>query len=144
VGSLPLRPGDSLTNPKLALSMGFRPLVSLQSAIQATGPLAITLAGLTPAEDASLRWTHTEILYSYAPAELTISDSNKRNPSLRQMRYHLVLNRLHQRKKSTKISSQLSCIGKKRRGRNDKHIVFTTTRSLTLNQILPTSPDVAS
>ena len=59
--SLALRPGDSLTNPKLALSMGFRPSVSLQSAIQATGPLALTLAGLTPAEDASLHWTHIEI-----------------------------------------------------------------------------------
>jgi hypothetical protein len=62
LGLLSLRPGDSLTNPKLALSMGFRPLVSLQSTIQATGPLALTLAGLTPAEDASLRWTHTEIV----------------------------------------------------------------------------------
>jgi hypothetical protein len=38
----------------MALSMGFRPLVSLQSAIQATGLLVLTLAGLTPAEDASL------------------------------------------------------------------------------------------
>jgi len=38
----------------MALSMGFRPSVSLQSAIQATGFLVLTLAGLTPAEDASL------------------------------------------------------------------------------------------
>jgi hypothetical protein len=52
--SLSLRPGDSLTIPRMALSMGFRPLVSLQSAIQATGLLVLTLAGLTPAEDASL------------------------------------------------------------------------------------------
>ena len=52
--SLSLRPGDSLTIQKMALSMGFRPSVSLQSAIQATGFLVLTLAGLTPAEDASL------------------------------------------------------------------------------------------
>jgi len=52
--SLSLRPGDSLTIQKMALSMGFRPLVSLQSAIQATEFLVLTLAGLTPAEDASL------------------------------------------------------------------------------------------
>jgi hypothetical protein len=58
--SLSLRPGDSLTNLTLALSMGFRPSVSLQSAIQATGLLALAPAGLTPAENASLRWTHTE------------------------------------------------------------------------------------
>jgi hypothetical protein len=59
--SLPLRPGDSLTIPRMALSMGFRPSVSLQSAIQATGLLTLTLAGLTPAENASLLWTHTEL-----------------------------------------------------------------------------------
>ncbi len=77
VGSLSLRPGDARTNPKLAWSMGLRPSVSLQSAIQATGSLALTLAGLPPAEDTSLTWTHTEILYSYAPAKLTISDENQ-------------------------------------------------------------------
>jgi len=38
--------------------MGFRYLVSLLSAIQAMGLLAFTPAGLTPAEHASLRWTH--------------------------------------------------------------------------------------
>ena len=59
--SLSLRAGDSLTIPKMALSMGFRLSVSLQSAIQATGPLALTPAELTPAGNASLRWTHTEI-----------------------------------------------------------------------------------
>jgi hypothetical protein len=55
---LSLRPGNSLTIPRMALSMGFRSSVSLQSAIQATGLLALTPAGLTPAEHASLRWTH--------------------------------------------------------------------------------------
>ena len=56
--SLALRPGDSLTIPRMALSMGFRSSVSLLPAIQATGLLALTPAGLTPAEHVSLRWTH--------------------------------------------------------------------------------------
>src|SRR5262249_48531971 len=42
----------------MALSMGFRCLVSLLSAIQATGLLAVPRAGLSPAERASLCWTH--------------------------------------------------------------------------------------
>ena len=58
VRSLSLRPGDSLTIPRMASSIGFRPLVSRRPAIQATGLLALALAGLTPAEHASLRWTH--------------------------------------------------------------------------------------
>ena len=56
--SLSLRPGDSLTVPWMALSMGFKYSVSLLPAIQATGPLALTLARLTLAEHASLGWTH--------------------------------------------------------------------------------------
>ena len=57
--SLALRPGDSLTIPKMALSMGFRDSVSPPlPAIHATGLLALTLAGLTPAEDTRLNWTH--------------------------------------------------------------------------------------
>ena len=38
--------------------MGFRYLVSLLPAIQATGLLILTLTGLTPAEHTSLSWTH--------------------------------------------------------------------------------------
>ena len=38
--------------------MGFRVLVSRHPAIQATGLLTVTPAGLAPAEHASLRWTH--------------------------------------------------------------------------------------
>jgi hypothetical protein len=53
-----LRPGDSLTTPWVALSVGFRSLFSLLSATQATGILVSSLAGLTPAEHASLCWTH--------------------------------------------------------------------------------------
>ena len=58
LGSLALRPGDSLTIPKMALSMGFRSSVSLLPAIQATGLLTLAPVGLTPTENASLRWTH--------------------------------------------------------------------------------------
>ena len=39
--SLTLRPGDSLTILKMAVSMGFRVSVSLGPAIQATGPLVL-------------------------------------------------------------------------------------------------------
>ena len=38
--------------------MGFRVLVSLHPAIQATGLLTLAPAGLTPAEHTSLHWTH--------------------------------------------------------------------------------------
>jgi len=55
-----LRPSDSLTALKTALSMGFRLLVSRKPAIQATGLLATTLVGLVPTENASLRWTHND------------------------------------------------------------------------------------
>jgi hypothetical protein len=40
------------------LSIGFDTLVSRSAAIQTTGFLTVTPAGLTPAEHASLRWTH--------------------------------------------------------------------------------------
>jgi len=56
--SLSLRPGDSLTIPKMALSMGIRLLVSRQPAIQATRLLTLALVGLSPTERASLSWTH--------------------------------------------------------------------------------------
>jgi len=56
--SLSLRPGDSLTIPKMALSMGFRYMVSLLPAIQATGLHTFTLTGLPPVEHTSLNWTH--------------------------------------------------------------------------------------
>ena len=59
---LSLRPGNSLITPKVTLSIGFRELVTLLSAIQATGLLAFTLTGLTPAEHTSLIWTHNLIL----------------------------------------------------------------------------------
>jgi hypothetical protein len=44
--------------PKRRSSIGFRNSVSLLPAIQATGPLTLAPAGLSPTEHASLRWTH--------------------------------------------------------------------------------------
>jgi len=59
VGSLALRPGDSLTIPKMALSIGFISFVSSTHTIQATGLLILAPMGLTPTEHASLCWTHS-------------------------------------------------------------------------------------
>ena len=56
--SLSLRPGDSSISPRETLSIGFRVLVSRHPAIQTTGLLTLAPAGLSPAEHASLRWTH--------------------------------------------------------------------------------------
>ena len=44
--------------PRETLSIGFRVLVSRHPAIQTTGLLTLAPAGLSPAEHASLRWTH--------------------------------------------------------------------------------------
>src|SRR5438067_10933000 len=57
MGSLSLRPGDSLTIPWMALSVGFIRFVSSTDATQATRLLARALVGLAPPEHASLRWT---------------------------------------------------------------------------------------
>ena len=48
--------------PRETLSTGFRMLVSRHPAIQATGRLTLTPAGLSPAEHASLHWTHSRSL----------------------------------------------------------------------------------
>ena len=58
--SLSLRPGNSLTILLMASSMGSRGSVSLPPAIQATGRLALTPAGLPPAEHGCLYWTHAK------------------------------------------------------------------------------------
>ena len=55
---LSLRPGNLLITHKMTLLIDFRDLVTLLSAIQATGLLAFTLTGLTPAEHTSLSWTY--------------------------------------------------------------------------------------
>ena len=44
--------------PQTLVSMGFRDSVPLLPAIRATRFLTLALAGLTPAEHASLYWTH--------------------------------------------------------------------------------------
>ncbi len=58
MGSLALRPGNSLTVPKTALSVSFTRFVSSTDVTQATGLLTLAPVGLTPTEHASLRWTH--------------------------------------------------------------------------------------
>jgi len=59
MGSLALRPGNSLTVPKTALSVSFTRFVSSTGVTQATGLLTLAPVGLTPTEHASLRWTHS-------------------------------------------------------------------------------------
>ena len=46
MGSLALRPGDSLTIPRMALSVGFIRFVSSTDATQATGLLTLAPVGL--------------------------------------------------------------------------------------------------
>jgi len=58
LGSLTLRPGDSLAIPKMASSVGFIRFVSSTDATQATKVLTLPPVGLTPTEHASLSWTH--------------------------------------------------------------------------------------
>ena len=58
MGSLALRPGDLLTIPRMALSVGFICFVSSTNATQATGLLTLAPVGLSPTEHASLRWSH--------------------------------------------------------------------------------------
>ena len=51
---LSLRPDDSLTIPRMALSINFQDSVSFLLPIQATGPLTLALVGLSPTEYTSL------------------------------------------------------------------------------------------
>ena len=48
-----------VVSPRETLSIGFKVLVSRHPAIQTTGLLTFAPAGLSPAEHASLHWTHT-------------------------------------------------------------------------------------
>ena len=56
--SLSLRPADSLTVPKTALSKSFRSLVSLWLSSKLRGFWRFTPVGLPPTEQISLYWTH--------------------------------------------------------------------------------------
>ena len=47
-----------VVSPRETLSIGFRILISLHPAIQTTGRLTFSPAGLPPAEHTSLTWTH--------------------------------------------------------------------------------------
>jgi hypothetical protein len=58
---LSLRPDDSLTIPRMALSIDFPDSVSFLLTIQATGLLTFALAGLTPADYPSLDWTYLDV-----------------------------------------------------------------------------------
>jgi hypothetical protein len=58
MGSLTLRPDDSLAILTMASSIGFRNSVTFLSAIQATGLLTFAPVGLSPTEHTSLCWTH--------------------------------------------------------------------------------------
>jgi hypothetical protein len=64
---LSLRPDDSLTIPRMALSIDFQDLVSFLLTIQATGPLTLALAGLIPAEYTSLTLDIRSCLLSRSP-----------------------------------------------------------------------------
>jgi len=66
---LSLRPDGSLTIPRMALSIDFPDSVSFLLTIQATGTLTFSLAGLTPAEYASLCWTYLDA----HPCQYTLS-----------------------------------------------------------------------
>jgi len=71
---LSLRPDDSRTTPRVALSIGFKNSVSFLLAIQATRLLTLTSVGLNcpPTEHASLRWTHiTARYFSSCPSDST-------------------------------------------------------------------------
>ena len=58
--------------------MGFRVLVSLHPAIQATGRLTFAPAGLIPAEHTSLRWTHKRTqLFRLVLNELSQADRSQ-------------------------------------------------------------------
>jgi hypothetical protein len=59
LGSLALRPDDSLAIQLMALSVGFIRFVSSTNATQVTGLLTLALVGLTPTEHASFCWTHS-------------------------------------------------------------------------------------
>ena len=59
MGSLVLRPGDSLTILKMALSVSFIRLVSSTNRDSSYRALTFSPVGLSPTEHASLRWTHS-------------------------------------------------------------------------------------
>ena len=59
MGSLSLRPGDSLTILTMALSVGFIRFVFSADTTQAKGLLTFAPIGLPPTEHVYLSWTHS-------------------------------------------------------------------------------------
>jgi hypothetical protein len=80
--SLSLRPDDSLTIPRMALSIDFQDLVSFLLTIQATGPLTLALAGLNPAEYASLTLDIRSCASSRFPVASSRQSGMSHSPSL--------------------------------------------------------------
>ena len=74
MSSLSLRPGDSLTIQKMALSIGVRSFGFPPVCNPSYGALTFTPVGLTPTEHASLCWTHS----------VPITSSPLRHKDLRQ------------------------------------------------------------
>src|SRR5450432_1402368 len=60
VRSLSLRPNDSLTIPRMALSIDFRGSVSFPPGYPSYRTLTFVLVGLTPTEYTSLCWTYVD------------------------------------------------------------------------------------
>ena len=58
MGSLSLRPGDSLTIPRMALSVGFIRFVSSANATQATGLRLFPRWDYLPLNMPAFPWTH--------------------------------------------------------------------------------------
>ena len=65
---------------KMRLSMGFRSLISLLPAIQATRLLVLTWVGLIPTERASLRWTHNSTCITQILAIITFDTRPSAEP----------------------------------------------------------------
>ena len=59
MGSLALRPGDSLTTPKDGFVSQLHPLRFLHECDSSYGALTSTLVGLSPTEQTSLSWAHS-------------------------------------------------------------------------------------
>ena len=62
--SLSLRPNDSLTIPRMALSIDFQGSVSFPPGYPSYRTLTFVLAELTPTEYTSLRWTYKDYVFS--------------------------------------------------------------------------------
>src|SRR5215813_3597325 len=83
LGSPTLRPGDSLTIPRMALSVGFIRFVSSTNATQATGSLTLSPVGLSPTEHASFS---LDALWSKNPIHIESKDDSGKGPHGRMVK----------------------------------------------------------